>query len=167
MAITFRVVVLWLCLGSAAALAQTTIENPAWSQLSPDEQRILAPIETEWDELGPQRKLKWLRIAKRFPTMKAEQQARLQDRMREWVTLSEERRRAARERYREIENLSVAERQVLHAKWEEYQREAAEQQKRDAGEQAAPAQEPKDTSSAAPENPEVERPTPGGDTRSQ
>jgi Protein of unknown function (DUF3106) len=166
MGITLRAVILWLCLGSAAALAQTTIENRAWSQLSPDEQRILAPIETQWDELEPLRKLKWLRIAERFPKMSAEQQARLQDRMREWVTLSEERRSAARERYREIENLSVAERQALRGKWEEYQREAAEHEKLDAAEQAAPADEPKDVA-PAPENPETEGPKPGGDEQSQ
>jgi hypothetical protein len=166
MEITFRAVILWLCLGSAAALAQTRIENPAWSQLSPAEQRILAPIESEWDELETLRKLKWLRIAERFPKMSAEQQARLHDRMREWVTLSEETRRAARERYREIENLSVAERQALRGKWEEYRREAAEHEKRDAAEQAAPADEPKDPA-PAPEPPETEGPKPGGHTQSQ
>lgn len=167
MAITFRAVILWLCLGGAAAFAQTTIENPAWSQLSPDEQRILAPIETEWDEIEPLRKLKWLRIAERFPKMSAEQQARLRDRMREWVTLSDERRSAARERYREIENLSLAKRQALREKWEEYQREAAEHEKRDAAEQAAPAaEEPKDTA-PAPESPEAGGQKPGGDTQPQ
>jgi Protein of unknown function (DUF3106) len=160
----FRTVVLWLCLGSAAALAQTAIENPAWSQLSAGEQRALAPIETEWDKLEPERKRKWRRVAKRFPDMSAEKQARLQRRMRDWVTLTGEQRRTARERYREIEKLSLAERQALREKWEQYQIEATDRENREDLEHGAPAELPHNET-PAPGNPKTDSPKPDADTQ--
>ena len=132
------------------ALGQSTLRSPGWSQLSDEEQRILAPIQSEWDGLDTQRKLKWLGIAKRYPQMSAEAQERLQRQMRDWVELSTEQRRAVREKYRDIEKLDDAERKALAEKWEQYQREAAEKRAREAADEAEAASNEEGTKDAAP-----------------
>ena len=61
---------------AAPALAQD------WAQLTPDQQRILAPLRDEWANIEPARRQKWLEIARRYPSMAPAQQERLQTRMR-------------------------------------------------------------------------------------
>jgi hypothetical protein len=62
-------IALALCLGLSVANAQSTKQNPAWEQLSPAQQQILAPIQGEWDKLDAPRKQKWIGITKRYPKM--------------------------------------------------------------------------------------------------
>jgi membrane protein involved in colicin uptake len=123
MAAAHLAIALWLCLGASVALAQTSKQDPPWSQLSAQQQQILAPIQGEWDKLDPTRKRKWLGIAQRYPKMQPAEQERLQRRMKEWVTLTPEQRRAAREKYREFELLPQEERQAMREKWERYKQE--------------------------------------------
>lgn len=123
MATAHLAIALWLCLGTSVALAQPSKQDPSWGQLSAQQQRILAPIQSEWDKLDPPRKRKWLGIAQRYPKMQSAEQVRLQRRMKEWVTLTPEQRRAAREKYREFELLPQEERQAMREKWERYKQE--------------------------------------------
>lgn len=95
--------------------------GPKWSQLKADEQRVLAPLKDDWDQLDAQRKRNWLGVAKRYPTMKPEEQARMQERMAAWASLSPEQRRAARDTYRRQAQLPPERRETLPRKWEEYQ----------------------------------------------
>lgn len=104
--------------GSAQAAGAAT---PKWAQLKADEQRILAPLKDDWDQLDAQRKRKWLGLVKRYPTMKPEEQARVQERMAAWASLSPEQRRAARDTYRRQSQLPQERRETLPRKWEEYQ----------------------------------------------
>lgn len=122
-------IVVWFCLGASVALAQSNKQNPAWGQLTAQQQSTLAPIQGEWDQLEPIRKRKWLGIAQRYPKMKAEEQQRVQRRMKEWASLTPEQRRAAREKYREFELLPQEERQAMREKWEQYQQELAERER--------------------------------------
>ena len=59
--------------------------RPAWAELTPEQQEVLAPLKSEWESLDRDRRLKWVGIAKRYPTMKPEQQARAQRRMDAWA----------------------------------------------------------------------------------
>ena len=117
-----------LLLVTSASLAETNKNNPSWSQLTAEQQKILAPIQGEWNKLEPMRKRKWLGIAQRYPKMKPEEQERLQKRMREWATLTPEQRRAARDKYREFELLPQDERQAMRDKWDQYKQERATQE---------------------------------------
>ena len=128
-------IALALCLGLSVANAQSIKQNPAWEQLTPAQQQILAPIQGEWDKLDAIRKQKWIGITQRYPKMKPEEQARLQKRMQEWATLTPDQRRAAREKYREFEQLPTQERQAIREKWDQYKQELAQKPP------AAPAQE--------------------------
>ena len=145
---------------------------PTWQQLSAEQQRILAPIQGEWDRLDTMRKNKWIGIAQRYPKMSPDEQARLQRRMKEWASLSPEQRQAAREKYREFEQRSPEERQAIREKWEKYRqaqavkeaekRAAEEAEKRAAEEAAAKPEE----SAAAAETSASETAT-GGTTTSE
>ncbi|NUO84823.1 MAG: DUF3106 domain-containing protein, partial [Cupriavidus sp.] len=77
--------------------AQPVSAKPAWADLSPVNQRILAPLQPLWDTLPELNRHKWLRIAARYPKYSPAEQARLQARMAEWVRMTPQQRRLARE----------------------------------------------------------------------
>ena len=58
----------------SAAHAQITMGSPSWSQLSPQERQVLAPLAPDWNNLDAQRKQKWRGIAQRYPNMGLEEQ---------------------------------------------------------------------------------------------
>jgi hypothetical protein len=95
--------------------------RPAWAELTADQQMILAPLKADWDSLAPERRRKWIGIAKRYPTMKVEEQERVQRRMQAWAKLSPEQRRQARENYQRIAKQRVEKREKLREAWAEYQ----------------------------------------------
>jgi hypothetical protein len=96
--------------------------RPAWAELTAEQQQVLAPLKNDWDSLEPDRRLKWIAIAKRYPRMKAVEQERVQRRMQIWANLSPEQRRQARENYK---HLAKAPRRApnkdLRQAWAEYQ----------------------------------------------
>ena len=100
-----RGIILTLTLGCAqAAEPPTTVligtpPQPGWVQLDSKQKTILAPLAKDWDQMENLRKRKWLGIAERYPSMNADQQKRMQDRMREWATLTPEQRAKARDSY--------------------------------------------------------------------
>ena len=73
---------------SPSAHSQITMGSPSWSQLSPQERQVLAPLQSDWDRLEPQRKLKWRGIAQRYPNMGVEEQQRIQQQMKSWAELT-------------------------------------------------------------------------------
>ena len=73
----------------------------AWAELTAEQQKILAPLKADWESLEPERRRKWIGIAKRYPKMKAEEQERVQRRMQAWAKLTPEQRRQARETYKQ------------------------------------------------------------------
>jgi len=108
-------------LAGAPALHAADDPGPAWSQLKPEQQRVLAPLKDDWPNLEAFRKRKWIGIANSYPRMQPDEQARVQRRMRDWAALSREERDAAREFYREIEKLPPEKKQAIREKWDEYQ----------------------------------------------
>ncbi len=41
--------------------------RPAWSELTPAQQQVLAPLQPEWEQLDTTRRRKWVTIADRYP----------------------------------------------------------------------------------------------------
>ena len=126
MAKTLLALIASLCIAFSAAAAQTRSDTkkpakPAWSELTPAQQQVLAPLQREWEQFDTTRRKKWVSIADRYPTMKPSQQKRLQKRMQEWVQLTPEERKAARERYRALKKLPPQQRKELREKWQEQQ----------------------------------------------
>jgi len=92
--------------------------GPKWTELSPNQQHILQPLQNLWPSLEENRKRKWLAIAKNFPTLSPQAQATAQERMREWAALTPSQRYQARLHFTQSQQLSNDEKL---AKWEEYQ----------------------------------------------
>ncbi|MGH8676529.1 MAG: DUF3106 domain-containing protein, partial [Burkholderiales bacterium] len=86
-----------------------------------NQQEILAPLKNDWDQLTTSRKANWVGIANRYPSMKPEEQQRVQARMQSWAKLTPEQRRVARERYKSLGKLPPEKRQTLQQHWAEYQ----------------------------------------------
>lgn len=98
--------------------------QPLWSELTPGQQQILAPIEPQWNSLPLEKKRTWIKVADRIPRMNEAQRARAMERIREWAQLTPEQRRLARNNYRLAKQLPKDDRV---ASWEQYQQMTPEQ----------------------------------------
>lgn len=96
----------------------TPVPKSEWSKLSAAQQQALSPLAGDWGRLDTFRKEKWLELANRFASMSPEEQARMQDRMRDWVKLSPEQRRLARESFARAKKMDA---QQKSKQWEQYQ----------------------------------------------
>jgi translation initiation factor 1 (eIF-1/SUI1) len=105
----------------------TNSSGPSWRELTPAQQKALAPLVNEWKNFGPARKSKWLQIADKYASMTTEEQHRLQEKMRDWVKMSPEERRIARENYTNSKKITKVEKTE---KWQQYQQLPEEQKKK-------------------------------------
>ncbi|MET0264156.1 MAG: DUF3106 domain-containing protein [Duganella sp.] len=101
-------------------------EKTRWRDLTPAQQTALEPLAGEWDKTEPIRKQKWLAIAKRYTTMKPDEQVRVQERMREWVRMTPEERRQVRENFTRAQKVDPSKKST---QWESYQQLSDEQKK--------------------------------------
>lgn len=89
-----------------------------WRDLSPTQQRTLAPLQAAWGGIDGTERRMWLEVAERYRTLPAAEQQRLQQRMGEWSRLTPAQRGQARLQFQEAERWSQAERRE---RWEAYQ----------------------------------------------
>jgi hypothetical protein len=115
-------VTLALATGSAFAL-----NSPKWIELSAQQREALKPLAGDWDKLDETRRNKWMVVAKRYPTMKPEEQKRLQARMADWARLTPEQRQVARENFQRTKALAPEQKK---AEWQQYQTLPDTQKKR-------------------------------------
>jgi Protein of unknown function (DUF3106) len=111
-----------LCVALSTLASAAEKRQPDWSQLTPEQQQILAPLASDWNNFDATRRRKWLLTAKRYPLMKPEQQHRLRAKMRRWAELTPEQRRIARENYRKLAKQSPQERETIKRRWQERQK---------------------------------------------
>lgn len=98
-----------------------------WEGLKPAQQKILAPLESDWDYMLPDSRKKWIQVANIYPKMSAQDQERLQSRMSSWSNLSQKERRIARENY--LASLKFPAEKKAEA-WTAYQKLSDEQKKK-------------------------------------
>jgi hypothetical protein len=98
-----------------------------WEGLKPEQQKILAPLESDWDYMLPDSRKKWIQVANLYPKMSAADQQRLQSRMASWSNLSQKDRRLARENY--LTSLKFPAEKKAEA-WSAYQKLSDEQKKK-------------------------------------
>jgi hypothetical protein len=108
----------------AARASLLPLAQPLWSELSPAQHEVLAPLEPQWNALPAAKKRSWLKLADRVPKMKPPEREKALERIREWATLTPEQRRLARNNYRLAKSLDKEERE---ASWEQYSSMTAEQ----------------------------------------
>ena len=94
--------------------------QPTWAELTPQQKLALAPLAGEWDKMESYRRRKWLGIAARYPTMKPEEQQRVQQKMKDWTNLTPEERRIAREKFMALRHAPPEKREAVKQKWQEY-----------------------------------------------
>ena len=94
--------------------------QPTWSELNPQQRQALAPLAGEWGAMENFRRKKWLVIADHYPTMKPEEQQRVQRNMKDWAALTPEERRVAREKYMALRRAPPEKREAVKQKWQEY-----------------------------------------------
>jgi hypothetical protein len=113
--------------GSTANTVVGSSKGITWSQLSGNQQKILSPLEADWDLLSSDRKQKWVQVATRFEKLPAAEQERLQSRMKEWAKLSSNERRIARDHY--LQSLNISSEKKAEA-WQAYQQLSPEEKKK-------------------------------------
>jgi hypothetical protein len=157
-----RLAALLLLAALVGAAAAQTGKDGAWAQLSPAQKEILAPLARDWASIDAPRQKKWLAMAERFPSMPADERARIKDRMADWGRLSTTERGRARLQFLEARQLPADERQ---AKWQEYQalsgaqRQALAAQAKPANRVAAAAEAPSNSKqNVVPAQPLAARP---------
>jgi hypothetical protein len=123
MAKALAALTLGLCIALSAFGATAPKKQPDWSQLTPEQQQVLVPLASDWNNFDDLRRKKWLLTAKRYPKLKPEQQQRLQAQMRRWAELTPEQRRIARENYKKLEKQPPEKREVVKQKWREHQQQ--------------------------------------------
>lgn len=98
--------------------ATSVKEKLDWHDLTPVQQKILAPLASEWNGLSAFRKKKWLELAVHYNAMEPGAQARMQTRIEDWAKLSPEQRRKARQSYINAKKLTPEQKAT---RWEDYQ----------------------------------------------
>ena len=98
-----------------------------WESLKPGQQKILAPLESDWDYMSPDSRKKWIQVVNLYPKMSEADQQRLQSRMTSWSQLSQKDRRIARENY--LSSLKFPAEKKAEA-WSAYQKLSEEQKKK-------------------------------------
>ena len=98
-----------------------------WESLRPGQQKILAPLEDDWDFMLPDSRKKWIQVANLYPKMSETDQQRMQSRMTGWSKLSQKDRRIARENY--LSSLKFPAEKKAEA-WSAYQKLSDEQKKK-------------------------------------
>ena len=106
----------------AKPVVAQAFSGPGWTELSAAQRNILQPLASTWNSLRQSHKRKWLQMAKSYPALSAEEQAKMQGRMREWVALSPQQRAQARLNFARTNELSKElTTEEKQAKWQAYQ----------------------------------------------
>ena len=104
-----------------AAKPARKASGPQWGELTAEQQHILAPLKSDWENLSVEQRRKWIGITKRYAAMKPLEQERIQARMQRWANLSPEQRAQARENYKRMAKASAEKRKKLREQWLKYQ----------------------------------------------
>lgn len=123
--------------------------TPTWRELTPPQQRALAPLAGSWSTLTEAHKRKWLALSANYPNMPPPEQARLHSRMGEWAALSPQQRTQARLNFAESKAVPADDKR---AKWEAYQALPPEEKRKlAAGARAAKPPAPPTAAAVQPE----------------
>lgn len=80
-------------------------EVTSWSQLSPQQQNILAPAHDNWDRMQESQHRRLINAAKHYPELTPSQQARFQKRLPVWIQLPGPDRERARDNFKKYRSL--------------------------------------------------------------
>lgn len=135
------------CLGMGLGLAISPVwaaplnalgNAPAWSDLSPQQRQVLAPLAQQWAAMDDTSRGKWAQVATEYPRLSKKERERLDERLSRWAQMQPIERGQARARFQDARALSPQERQQ---RWEAYQA-LSEDERQDLARQAQRRQKP-------------------------
>jgi len=110
--------------GALAALATLAGANndlrtpqTPWRSLSPEQQRILGPVASDWDRLPGYQQQRLMSAAKKYPALQPIQKERFDQRLRDWTTMTPDQRKAARETFQGMRKLPPEKQHELRERW--------------------------------------------------
>ena len=99
--------------------------------LTPAQQLALQPLAKSWASLSNGQKRKWLEISLNYPSLSADDKAKMHSRMSEWAALSPRARAEARLNFASTQELSKQlSTQEKQAKWQAYQSLSSEEKRK-------------------------------------
>jgi hypothetical protein len=121
------------CLAGAALLALSLAAHAAadgrtWDSLTPEQQKVLEPMQEEWSMLPPRRQEKLAHRAARWSEMTPAQRDVAKARMDRWKSIPPEKRRKLLERRKQFEDMGPEQRERLREKYENFRKLPPERQ---------------------------------------
>ena len=113
--------------GAKAPPVTKPVSKPLWQELTAEQQLSLKPLAAQWNTLGQTQKRKWIAIATGYPRLAPLEQAKMHNRMTDWVGLSSSQRAQARLNFEEAKKMTPDEKT---ASWQAYMALPAEEKKR-------------------------------------
>lgn len=104
-----------------------TLDKPLWRELTRSQQAALKPLQPEWNAMDGVGKRRWLELSARFASMSPDEQARVHERMRQWMRLTPAQRNLARENFSKTRKLDPGKKA---ATWESYKQLSEEEKRR-------------------------------------
>lgn len=101
--------------------------QPAWKDLNAEQRLALAPLQGVWAELATDSKRKWMLMSKNFTQMSADEQGKLQSRMKAWAALPRNERIEARQNFVATQKISS---ELKSQQWEAYQQLSPEEKQK-------------------------------------
>lgn len=98
----------------------------SWSELSPKQQELLAPLKDNWNSMTRAQQERWLKVGRKYENEPAERQATMRERVSSWSELSPREKAAARENYKALKEKRQGER---NSSWNSYK--SLDQEKRE------------------------------------
>ncbi len=102
----------------APTASNASSPDKSWQLLSPLERGVLAPLASQWPSMNDSVREKWRSVARGYPALSPDAQARVRERMNDWSQTSSKERGEARLRFQNARQVPAQERQQ---KWEAYQ----------------------------------------------
>jgi len=96
-----------------ADVAAPSAAPVAWTSLTADQQRLLAPVQSQWPQLPPRQQQRLIRRAERWQTLPPEAQERARARLARFAAMTPDERAAARQRLHEFQQLPPEEKQRI------------------------------------------------------
>lgn len=108
--------------GPQARPAGAAMPEPLpWSNLSADQQRMLAPVHDQWGQLRPGRQHQLAQNAMRWANLPPQRQQQIRQRLARWAAMTPEQRSQARANARAFQNLTPEERAKVNAAFRRFQ----------------------------------------------
>ena len=90
----------------------------SWSNLTSQQQELLAPLKSDWNSLPKTHQERWIAIGRKYENESPDKQDKMRERVSTWTSLSSQEKAAARENYKTLKEQARGER---NSSWNSYQ----------------------------------------------